>query len=704
MKIITSHVYALAGTIILSLPFNIAAQDSSLEEVRVTADPLSTRDDHMLQPGQVLDKKALARKSIQNLGETVSRELGVSSSDFGAGVGRPVIRGLGGGRVKVMESGISTMDASTTSGDHAVTTEPVFAEQIEILRGPATLLYGSGASGGLVNVVQDRIPHQALDGVEAEAVLQYESVNNGKTGAAKLKAGNGSLVLHLGGMNRNSDNYDIPGFASIEPDADELPGTLENSATETTSLEAGFSWFGNAGVLGFAVSSIDSDYGIPGHHHHEEEDHEEGEEHAEDDEDHAGEEEGGVTVDLNQVRYDINGVLYAPVSGIREIRTRWGINDYGHDEVEPSGEIGTSFINDEVEGRIEVLHENITRWEGAIGLQYNNRDFSATGEEAFVLPSELDSIALFVIEKADFGAWHVDLGLRYEDQSAATDTGLSADHKLISIGGGVTVDYAPGYEAGISIGRYQRGPGLEELFSYGPHAATNAFEVGNTGLVDETSVNLDLHWHKTTGLFTFKANLFYNAIDNFIYLAEQDLNADGVADRVEPDFSGDPAEILPPGDAAEPLLLFHTQANARLSGFELEGVLHLINTRQQKTNLRLWTDYVDGELANNVNLPRITPWRVGANLDWQSGPWELGLAWTRMSRQDNTAVLETATPGYHMLDLYTSYNLDYNEVAVSLFARGTNLLDKEARRHISLVKDRAPLPGRSAIIGIRINY
>jgi len=678
----------------LYLAGNILAQPAGIEEIRVTADPLSTVDDHMIQPAQVLNKSELNKRSIQNIGETVSRELGVTSSDFGAGVGRPVIRGLGGGRVKVLESGISTMDASTVSSDHATTSEPVFAEQVEILRGPATLLYGSGASGGLVNVVSNRIPVRIPDGIEGDAVLQYESVNNGITGAASVTAGDSNLVLHLDGMKRNTSDYDIPGFAESEPDEGEEPGTVENSALDTENVAAGLSWIGSSGMIGVAISGLDSKYGIPGHHHHEEET----------EEVHA--EEGGVTIDMDQIRYDLLGSIDKPFRGISEIRTRWGYNDYEHTEIEPTGDIATIITNKELEGRIEFIHEPLgaNNWNGVAGMHMNRRDFNGIGEEAFVPASEQDAYSLFIVEKADFDNWHLDLGARYENQSSNSITGASAEHDLFSFGAGLNIDYGDGYQVGVSAGLSQRGPSIEELFANGPHLATNSFEIGNPDLVDESSTNLDFHWHRDTDTHSFKVNLFYNRINNYIYQQEQDLNGDGVADRVEHDFGGDIAEILAPEEDEEPLLLLHTQGNAEFLGFELETVYTLFDYAQGSMELRLWTDYVEADLKDGGNLPRISPWRIGSGLDYETGPWSFTLDYTLTGKQDKTANLEEATAGYHMLNAYGAYTFNTAPMNLTLFIRATNLLDEEARRHTSFVKNIAPLAGRSGLIGIRASF
>lgn len=677
-------------------PLSLLGQEGDIEEVRVTADPLSDVDGHLIQPVHVMDREELKRRSVQNIGETVASELGVSSSDFGAGVGRPVIRGLGGGRVKVMEDGIGSMDASVTSADHAVTAEPAFATQVEILRGPATLLYGSGTSGGLVNVVNDRIPNHLPEGVEGDVLAQYETVAQGFLGAASLDAAAGNFAFHFDGMLRDRDDYDIPGFAEREPDEDEEAGTLENSFMESQTLTGGLSYIGERGFAGFSASRLNSEYGIPGaHHHHQEE---------EDEDDHEDEEAGGVHIDMEQTRYDFKAQLDQPLKGIRRIKTRWGYNDYEHAEIEPDGATGTQFDIEELEGRVEITHEALGRWDGAAGIHYNRRDFSAFGEEAFVPPAEQESVALFLLEKADYGDWHVDLGFRYEDTSSDSSTGVSVDRDTFSVSGGANWHYAEGYQVGASFSHTQRAPTIEELFSNGPHLATNAFEVGRADLKEEESNNIDVHWRKVDGRFRFTANFFYNRIDDFVYLQEQDLNGDGVADRVEEDFSGDIAEILDPDEDEEPLLYFHTQNDAEFIGFELEGMVNVFSGHRGSLDLRLWTDYVDGELDSGENLPRITPWRIGGGVNYERGPFFFSLEYTHSGEQDDTAALETATDSYNMLNIYASYTYDIADREFTVFARGTNLLDEEIRRHTSLVKDIAPLPGVSGIIGIRSSF
>ena len=735
------HAHTPAGEIHTPVDHtHTSAGHEYVDEIVVTADPLGDIDAHLVRPAQVLTKKELETRSIHNIGEAVANELGVSSGDFGAAVGRPVIRGLAGSRVSVLENGVSTMDVANIGADHAVPTEPAFAQQVEIFRGPATLLYGSGASGGVVNVVNDRILRYVPEDLQADILLQYETVFDGVNGAGSFNVGTGNFAFHIDGMKRNTDDYDIPGFAELNRDPDEEmgKGVLENSSIESESVAAGVSWIGKRGFVGFSVSRLDSNYGILGSHHHhgetdmldeidlhegqdhdeeeehhEDEDHDEEEEHHED-EDHDEEEEhheegghgeeGRSRIDLGQTRYDFEASVYDPFTSIHRIKTRLTYNDYHHDEVEANGDVGVAFDNEEMEARVEIVHHPLGGWQGAIGLQYHYKDFAAIGEENFVLPSELESIAAFLLEKGDLGNWHMEFGARYEYQDTSAVNGKETSHDLFSISGGLNWDYLKGYELGLSVTHAQRAPSLEELYASGPHLATTTFEYGDTELGKEKSTNIDFYWRKTTGRLTLTANLFYNRIDDFIFLKEQDLNEDGIADWVHDDFAGDLADIQDPEEDGVRLLVAQVQDDADFMGFELEGVIHALEGSNGVLDVRLWADYVQGERADNVNLPRVTPWRFGAGMTYFRGPWHASLSYTRVNKQNDTALFETPTKGYDSLNLYASYRLSQSGNAVTLFASASNLLDEEIRRHTSFVKELAPLPGRSGIFGVRVSF
>ena len=707
-----------------------------MEEIIVTGDPLGDVDAHLMMPVQVLGRDELESRSIRNIGEAVANELGVSTSDFGTAVGRPVIRGLAGSRVGVLENGISIMDVSNIGADHAVPTEPGLARQVEIFKGPATLLFGSGASGGVVNVVNDRILKYVPDTLEGDISLQYETVSNGVNGTGSFNAGTGKFAFHLDGMKRYSSDYDIPGYAVLnrDPDDEMEKGVLENSSIKSENVSLGVSWVGERGFMGFAVSRLDSDYGILGGHHHgeedhfdeidldmdldhhddeddhenegdheEDEDHENGEDHEQDEADHDGE-EGSPRIDLGSTRYDFEASINEPFTGIHRIRTRWTYTDYNHDEVEGNGDVAVTFLNEEVGGRVEIVHHPLAGWQGAVGIQYHHKDFSAVGEEEFVLPSELESIAAFVLEKNDLGKWHMEFSARYEHQDTSSETGDKTSHDLFSLSGGLNWGYHEGYELGLIVTHAQRAPSLEELYSEGPHLATVTFEYGDSELGKEKSTNIDLYWHKTAGIITLTANLFYNRINDFIFLKEQDLNGDGSADWVHDDFAGDSADILGPGVDGTHLLVAQVQQNADFMGFELEAVAHALHGDYGALDVRLWADYVEGKRSDDVGLPRITPWRYGAGMTYFQDPWYGSLSYTRVNKQNDTALFETPTRGYNDLNLYVSYRISHGDNDVTLFVSAANLLDEEIRRHTSFIKELAPMPGRSGIFGVRVSF
>ncbi len=657
-----------------------------MEEIIVTGDPLGDVDAHLMMPVQVLGRDELESRSIRNIGEAVANELGVSTSDFGTAVGRPVIRGLAGSRVGVLENGTSTMDVSNIGADHAVPTEPGLARQVEIFKGPATLLFGSGASGGVVNVVNDRILKYVPETLEGDISLQYETVSDGVNGAGSFNFGTGNFALHLDGMKRHANDYKIPGYAELDRDPEEEmeKGVLENSSIESESVALGASWVGEHGFIGLAVSRLDSNYGIVGGHDHGE--------------------EGDSRIDLGSTRHDFEASVNEPVSGIHRIRTRWTYTDYNHNEVEANGAVAVTFLNEEVGGRVEIVHHPLGGWQGAFGVQYHNKDFSAVGEEEYVLPSKLESIAAFLLEKNDLGKWHVELGARYEHQDTSSAAGEGTSHDLFSISGGLNWSYHKGYELGLIVTHAQRAPSLEELYSGGPHLATITFEYGDSDLGKEKSTNIDLYWHKTTGLLTLTANLFYNRINDFIFLKEQDLNGDGSADWVHDDFAGDPADILGPGVDGTHLLVAQVQQNADFMGFELEAVAHALHGDYGALDVRLWADYVEGKRSDDVGLPRITPWRYGAEMTYFQDPWYGSLSYTRVNKQNDTALFETPTRGYNDLNLYVSYRISHGDNDVTLFVSAANLLDEEIRRHTSFIKELAPMPGRSGIFGVRVSF
>lgn len=658
---------------------------TSLKPVVVTADPLSGDQADIAQPVSVLQRERMQTRDLRNIGEAVSQELGVSSSDFGPAVGRPVIRGLSGARVRVLEDGIGTMDVSTISADHAVAAEVLFADQVEIFRGSSALLYGSGASGGVVNIVNHRIPEQLPDEAGGDLYTHYNSVADDFTGAFRLNAGAGRFAWHLDGMKRHTGDYSIPGYAEVKPESGAKKGVLENSDVRTTNFSSGLSYVGERGFLGVAVSRFANNYGVPGHDHDHDHDHDS----------HNHEQGKGARIRQKQTRFDIKGAVNHPLPGVQKIKTRWGYNNHVHKESE-GDEVGTLLMNREWDGRVEMLHQPLAGWKGVLGFQYQNRDLATLGEEAFVPSSRMDSLGVFLLERRDVGRWHFEMSGRFEHQrTKRKDDGFETSHDAFSISGGVIRKFGDGYSVGGDISRTERAPALEELFSNGAHLATGTFERGDTSLTREKSSNFDLFLRKKGGSLDWTLNLFAKLVDDFIFQQELDLTGDGLPDRVN-------MEGRPDEDGY--LLLKYRQNNANFLGMEFETIAHLLSDRRGKLDLRLWTDYVRGRLSSGGYLPRMTPFRFGGALDYAHGPWRGRIDVMRVHKQADIALLETDTAGYTMLNVQLDYRFDWGKMNYNLFIRGANLLNEEARRHTSFLKDRAPLPGRSGLVGVRVNF
>jgi iron complex outermembrane receptor protein len=638
------------------------------------AAPLRSTYGDLIQPASVLLGAELERRKAATLGETLQREPGVQSSYFGPGVGRPIIRGQDGARVQVLSEGLASMDVSTVSNDHAVTIEPFLADQIEVLRGPATLLYGAGAVGGVVNVVDGRIAEQSAEApVSGRAQYGGDSVADTLFGMARIEVGGERFVLRADAFHRDASDYDIPGRAEIDADEDEPSGTLENSSLRTHGGAVGASWIGQSGFIGVAVSDFRSNYGIPGHGH--EHEHDDGAIAKSEDE-----EEAAVRLDLDQTRIDVKGGLETSLAAAEKMRLRIGHNDYRHVELEGS-EIGTRFDNEEYSGRLDIVHAEWAGWNGAYGLSFNQRDFAAAGEEAFVPPSDTDQFGMFVLEQREMGALTIELGARYDTQSidVAVDS-RSADHSGMSASAGASYALTEAASLTFGLDRAARLPTAEELFSDGPHAATASYEIGDEDLDEEVSnqVEFGLRWRSDR--LKASINAFHAQFDDFIYLVD----------------TGDIEDDLP--------VRQWTQADTRFTGFEVEGVWHMAETDFGHFDLQAFGDQVRARLDGGEDLPRIPQSRLGSELRWHTGAWQASIGAVHYFEQDRTAELESSTGSFTLWDAALTYALDAGDSSIEMYLKGENLGDDEARLHTSLLKDLAPLPGRNFSAGMRVYF
>lgn len=648
----------------------VQAQDvpeDVLQPVVVTATPFENRSElDIAQPVSVLKGDDLRRKREASLGDTLSRELGVASSSFGPGAGRPIIRGLDGPRIRVLDNGIGTLDISSISPDHAVTAESLNASQIEILRGPATLLYGSGASGGVVNVVSRRIPDQLFKSPKGNFEVRGNTATEERTGALNASGSIGSISWSAGGFRRKTGDYHIPGQAKASSEK----GVVENSAVNSGGGYIGGSFVGEKGFIGLSVSRLDSRYGIPSPEHSK--------------------------IDLGQTRYDLSGELNEPLRGFERLKVRVGYNDYKHNEIESTGQIATRFKNRALESRAELSHKPIANWQGVFGFQFQDRNFSALGEEAVVPVTKSDSAGLFLVEERNWERWRLELGGRIEraTQNPQNNVNPSRAFNLYNVSAGTLWKFMDGYGLALSATRGQRAPSTEELYIHGPHRGTATFQTGDPALSSETTNNIDLALRRTAGNVKWKVNFFHNWISNYIFVSSADVNGDGVADR-----SDDTGALNPNGEF---LIQNFAQTGARFYGAEAEAIFTL---KPDAIDLRLFADYVRGKLNHRGNVPRITPLRFGVELNHRMGPWTTNASATYVMRQNRVAELETTTPGYTLVNVEATYLIKkIRSNGIRIFLQGKNLLNEDMRVHTSFLKDFAPLAGRALVAGLRGDF
>lgn len=645
-----------------------------IETITVEASPFRRAADDIVQPVKLLSGEELDRKRRATIGEVLENEPGVATSDFGPGVGRPIIRGQAGARVSVLENGIGSMDVSTISGDHAVGIDANTAQQIEIIKGPATLIYGSAASAGVVNVVNDRLPDAVRPGLKGIADLSYGDNADERLGRLDLDYGAGLYQLHADLSGRETHWFEVPENAYRDgsaPDSDHIP----NSAVESASGALSLSRIAPGGSFGLAVSRFETEYGLP--------------------------QEEQAFIDLEQTRGDFQGRLNAPLQGLEWLHVRVGMNDYEHTEFEAPGVAGTRFENDEIEGRVEALHEPLAGFRGVLGVQVIARDFEAIGEEAFVPAVETRSIGVFLVEEREFSRGRFEIGARVEQQDHELqneDERPDADHRPLSFSAGVIYELDADYHLRLNLASAQRAPAAEELYAFGPHLATSTFERGDIDLDEESSNNVELGIDKHHGPWTWGASVYYTQIDDYIFLREADEDADGVADRVTPE--GEPAG---PDEIEALLLVDYRQDDAKFTGFEAETA-YRFQIGPVEMSGRIFADLVRAELDSGSDLPRITPARFGAGLDARKGAFSGSLNLTRVDEQDHVAPLERATSGYTLLSADLGYTLAIAGGTTTFYLRGRNLLDEEARRHTSFLKDFAPLPGATLILGVNLRF
>lgn len=698
MKIFTTCVVALLCASNLSAAPHTStvhsekphAEHRELEEVLISI-PIHRQISETALPITVISGELLRALATSTIGDTLATTPGLANASFGPSVGQPVIRGQQGPRVAVLQNSTRSADASNISADHSVSVEPLLADSIEVLRGPATLLYGGGAIGGVVNVIDNRIPRTRNEQTTGAIEHRHESAADLDVSVFRLDSGTDNLALHLSGLYRESNDMDIPGD-SVDPaafvglDADDIEeientrGYIENTSSRSDKITAGGSLFFDSGYIGLAISRLENNYGIPaaGHAHHEEEE----EEHEE--EEHE-EEEGGIRLDIEQTRYDARLHLDDPVSGLHRLDWMLTYTDYQHDEIEGNGEVGTRFSNESWESRLEVAHEDIGNWHGVIGLQMRGGEFSAIGEESFIPVTDTTSAGLFLVEGYDHGAWTYELGLRVDYDQLEPEGGKEESFTSISSSASALWNVSSEWNLSVAFSNAERAPVIEELFSnldatdeFVVHAATQSIEIGDNNLKTEKSRNIDIKSNWQYDDFNVIAGLFYNDFQNYIYLQNTGLEQD------------------------ETSILTYDQQGAKIYGLELEADIKLIDTGSSRVDLKLVADYIRAELDSGDDTPRVPPQRMGATLQYSLDSWSAFVSVTDAARQNKPGVNETATAGYTRWDIGVDYRLLNDQL--TLFLKGNNISDEEIRLSTSFLRNFAPEAGRSVIGGFRYRF
>lgn len=668
--LLTSAVLSALAT--MSAPVLSQQTSQTLPAVTVTATPFNDGvENQILAPATVLRGDELRNKLGNTLGDTLSQELGVSASSFGPGASRPIIRGMEGPRVKILQNGMSVLDASTFSNDHAVAGEGATARQIEILRGPAALLYGSGAIGGVVNIVNDRIPTTLVGKPTGEAEVRYSSVDHGKQVSTSVDGSTGNIGLHLDGNFRDADDYRIPGNVVLG-DASSGSGTLPNSFTRAGSLGFGGSYIQNWGHIGASVGVNDDRYGIPT--------------------------EERSYIKLKQTRFDIDGLIKEPFANFESLRLKIGNTDYEHAEHHEDGDTAVTFKNRALESRLELTHKPFAGWHGTFGLQTENSEFSALpaddhghGHSHATVPlTKTESIAAFLVEQKDFGPVRASAGARVESIKRKPDAASGNTNRDFTLGsysvGGLWT-FTPGYGLGLTGSIAQRAPSVEELYSDGAHEATATFDIGDANLRKETSRNIELSLQKTEGLFRWKANVFHNSVKNYVYGEMGGL----VDDHGDPDPTGEYTQRS------------WSQNDARIRGAEVEVSY---NRFGEGIGLRAFADTSRGKLTDGLgNLPLQPVTRYGGEVSYRQGNWQSGVSVLHADKQRRLASFEDfATPSYTKVDASLSYTQRTNSMPITWFAMVKNLLDEDIRLSTSVLSEVAPQSGRNLIVGMRTRF
>lgn len=670
--------------------------------VVITGNPLGSGLFELVAPTHLMEGSDLQLRGAATLGETLRDTPGVSSTYFGPGSSRPVIRGLDGDRVRILQGSIGTLDASGLSFDHAVPIDPIAISRVEVVRGAAALLYGGNAVGGVVNVLTNRIPESRIEGVSGALEVRGGGPENERTGAASVEIGNGRFALHADGFRRSTSDLRIPGFARSaaqraqdlvdNPAMNQPNGRVPNSAARANGGSIGVSATGSDGHLGLSLTNHETTYGSPI--------------------------EAAVMINMHSNRLDLAGEARNLDGFFRSVKFKGGFTDYKHREID-AGIVGTTFTNRGFEARIEAGHRALGPLNGVIGMQLGNARFSALGDEAFVPPARTRSQSVFVFEELPLGSFRLNFGARVEATRVASSGdpsvqdfsdpaapvarfAASAERSFRGVSGALGALYSPSAQWSLTanLTHTERAPTFYELFANGPHAATGTYEVGSAGFGLEKSNSLDAGARWRSGPHSAGVSAFVTRFDNYLVLT-------GTGNRR----SGDGAfeDPLTPGTSTTGSTDLLNEARyrsvaARFSGLEAQAHIHLME-RPGALFVEFKGDLVRAtNLGNGEALPRIPPRRISALVGYAFDRTSLRLELSHAAAQNRVPAAERRTAGYTLLNFYASTRLNLGGRQVQGWLRATNLTDREARLSTSFLRDVVPLGGRAVQAGLRLEF
>lgn len=652
------------------LPVTAFAQQAVVDEpeIVVTA-PLEGSRIESLQGAEVLRREDIVESLNGGLGDTLDSVPGISSTFFGAGASRPIIRGLGEDRVRVLQNGIGAIDASTASPDHAVTADGLDAERIEVLRGAAALAYGGNAIGGVVNVIDQSIPTRAADGMHFEGLAAYSSVDQGTQGTGNLAFGAGPFAFRIGASARNTNDYETP------------IGDAPNSWTDLRSYAAGGSLIQDWGFAGLAIKRTEDNYGLLPE----------------------GVGEPGGHIEMEQTRIEARGDVEINIGPFDRLDFAGQHSDYEHTEFEGDGAPGTQFTSDGWEARVEA-HHRAGPLLGAVGLQLTDVDFAAEGDEAFITPTNTQDTGIFAVERWDTGRWGLEGGVRFERREIDNEGGGARAFDNVSASAGIFYRPAENWFTGATIAHTERAPTAIELFSGGPHLATANYELGNPNLDQETALSVEASLRYDSGPVRFEINLYRIGFEDYIALVERGdvfwLDEVSETSGFAPDES-DPG--IPAGADILPVFNF-VQQDATFTGGEISAAARLFELGGFAFTADAAFDLVRADLDDGGHPPRIPPRSLTLGLEAENANWTARIEGVDTGEQTKLAPFETETDGYTLLNASIAFRPGGEQGAWTLRLDGRNLTDELGRVHSSFLKDELPLPGRNVRFTVTTSF